>query len=314
VRIGTWNLNLRPETTTRAEAIASWLDLQRADIWLLTEIQRDWDPRGRSFVVSPSRALPPDEKRWAAIETSLPLGELRSASASGHPGEESLCLARVQLGGGPSSALVACSVLPWKGAGEYWSGLPTGQFDQFKEVLDHHVARIAEERFEGEPLIWGGDFNQQLVRPFSGATLKGAVALREAFQAFGLAPLTEHAAHLDGSLFAIDHLAVSREFLPVESGVTVHRPEWDSGQLSDHAAYTAEVGVALQSAGGAAANTRHRCRRCGQRGALPVVYGLVTSDPDGPVDGVDVINAGCMVSSDAPRFLCVPCGRHVGLL
>jgi endonuclease/exonuclease/phosphatase family metal-dependent hydrolase len=157
-------------------------------------------------------------------------------------GEEGLVLARLQLDGA-STVLVACSVLPWKDAGQYWPGLPPGQVAEFRHVLDHHVARISAERLEGEPLIWGGDFNQQLTPPFSSTTAQGAQALRAAFDGLALIPLTEHAQHLNGTSYAIDHLAVSRDLVTGEKGAEVHRPELNGGHLSDHAAYTAAIGL-----------------------------------------------------------------------
>jgi endonuclease/exonuclease/phosphatase family metal-dependent hydrolase len=108
-------------------------------------------------------------------------------------------------------------------------------------VLDHHVARIADERLPGEPLIWGGDFNQQLTAPFWSTTAVGSAALRSAFDGFGLVAFTEQAQHLNGTSYAIDHLAVSHELVSDEPVAEVHRPAWDVGQLSDHAAYVADI-------------------------------------------------------------------------
>lgn len=241
MRIGTWNLKLCPEPGgERGRAIAAWLDSQAVDVWLLTEVHRDWDPRGGRFVVAPPRAgSDQDTKRWAGIETRLPVGEVGAGAELAHPGEEGLCLARLAIDG--SSVLVACSVLPWKGAGKYWPGLPLGQVGEFRHVLGHHVARIAAERRAGEALIWGGDFNQPLVPPFDGFTYAGADALATAFDAFGLVALTEKAESLNGRSLSIDHLAVSRELLSGGETAVVHRPAWDGRQLSDHAAYTAEL-------------------------------------------------------------------------
>lgn len=240
MRIGTWNLKLCPTpSSARGQAVACWLDEQAADVWMLTEVHRDW--ADRQLVVSPARGVGLAEKRWAGIHTALPIGELRSSGDPTHAGEEGLALARLQVDGEkPSSILVACSVLPWRGAGEYWPGLPTGQLAEFRHVLDHHVARIDAERLDGEPLIWGGDFNQPLTGPFWGATPAGADHLRLAFDTLGLVALTEHAEHLNGTTHAIDHLTVSAE-LADQPAATVHRPAWDSGQLSDHAAYTADI-------------------------------------------------------------------------
>jgi hypothetical protein len=239
VRIGTWNLELCPTSASeREQAITAWMDGQAVDVWLLTEVHRDWDPRGGCLVVAPPRGIDRKEKRWAGIETALPLRELRMTGGPEHAGEEGLVMARMALG--EPSVLVACSVLPWRGAGDYWPGLPSGQAAQFRYVLDHHVARIQAERLPGESLIWGGDFNEQLTAPFWGATVDGGKALRSAFDELGLVALTERTQHLNAEAYAIDHLAVSPELVG-ESAAEVHRPGWDGRQLSDHAAYTAEV-------------------------------------------------------------------------
>jgi hypothetical protein len=244
VRIGTYNLRLCPSASSpRGRAIGDWMKGQDVHVWLLTEVHRDWSSGTGRLVVAPERSVAPAEKRWAGIETDLPLGGLRTSAGSTHAGEEGLVLARLQPDEG-SSVLVACSVLPWKRAGEYWRGLPSqsGRAAEFRHVLDHHVARISAERLEGELLIWGGDFNQQLTQPFWFTTAEGAQALRAAFDGFGLVPLTERAEHLNGTSYAIDHLAVSRELVAGEPVAEVHRPDWNGGPLSDHAAYTAEIG------------------------------------------------------------------------
>jgi hypothetical protein len=135
--------------------------------------------------------------------------------------EESLCLARVQLPAGSTAAtvLVACSVLPWGGAADYWPGLPSRELDdQAEYVLTHHIKRIAVARQPGEPLIWGGDFNQALQRPSpeleraGHRTLgsgPGIQRLQEVFDRFDLQPLTAKAGHRIPGREAIDHLAVS---------------------------------------------------------------------------------------------------------
>ncbi|MGY1780340.1 endonuclease/exonuclease/phosphatase family protein [Geodermatophilus sp. SYSU D01036] len=238
MRIGTWNLDRCPSSTSeKGQEVAARLDELKADLWLLTEVHRDWDPRGGAFVVSRPRSFDPDApKRWAGIETSLPQTGIPSQGE--HPGEEGLVLARVEVDG--RDVLVACSVLPWRGAEKYWFGLPDGQIAQFDSVLQHHLERIRAERREDEPLIWGGDFNQALQRPVYGGTVEGMVALQSAFESLGLVALTAHAEHRNGHMRSIDHLAVSPHFTadPAET----HRLSWSDGRdLSDHAAYTADV-------------------------------------------------------------------------
>jgi hypothetical protein len=246
VRIGTWNLNwgLSPASERRS-VISDYLANQAADIWLLTEVHEDWQPGTSSWQLSPHLRVPIGKKRWAGIRTDFRMGGIRTAGDPSHPAEEALCLARLELDGvRPSSVLVACSVLPWKGAGAYWRGLPDGQLNQFRCVLDHHHARIAAERDGAEPLIWGGDFNQPLIGPFWGATQAGAEDLRAAFEKLGLVALTQHAEHLNGQTHAIDHIAVSRELVIEGAVADVHRPVSDTGRpLSDHAAYTADIAL-----------------------------------------------------------------------
>ena len=239
MRIGTWNLDLRssaprPDWTHKA----AWLDQQAAHLWLLTEVHGSWNPRGNSFALSPERSRMPENGRWAAIETSQRLGELLTSADSGHAGEEGLVLARVQLEG--QSVLVACSVLPWNGAREYWGGLPTGQFNLFRAVLDHHVARIVAERLPAEPLVWGGDLNQPLVPPFAGGSKDEALVLCSALDYLGLTSLTQGLGSRNRQMHAIDHIAVSSDFLAER--VETHRPVREDGSnMSDHAAYIADV-------------------------------------------------------------------------
>jgi hypothetical protein len=180
MRIGTWNLwDCPPPPWPRGQAIASWLNAQDVDIWLLTEVRLEWPTRTSPLVFSSKRADGPTYKRWATIDTTLPLAELETCGDPKCPGEEGLRLARLRLEGpDPSSVLVACSVLPWKGADEDWTTLPSGQARQFRRVLDHHVERIVNERGDDEPLIWGGDFNQPLTGPLWGSTRKGLCAKR----------------------------------------------------------------------------------------------------------------------------------------
>jgi hypothetical protein len=241
VRIGTWNLDRCPSPTSeKGQEVGARLDELKSDLWLLTEVHRDWDPRGGTFVASPRRSFDPDApKRWAGIETSLPLTAIPSQGE--HPGEEGLVLARVEVDG--RDVLVACSVLPWRGAERYWSDLPDGQVAQFDSVLQNHVERIRTERREDEPLIWGGDFNQALQRPVYGGTVEGMTALQSAFESLGLLALTADAEHRNGHMRSIDHLAVSEQF--TAGPADTHRLSWSDGRdLSDHAAYTADVELA----------------------------------------------------------------------
>jgi hypothetical protein len=239
VRIGTWNVNRAFSGNERGDVLAAWLRGQEVDLWLITEVHSDWRPRGRELIVSPSRSWGAERQRWAAIESSSTVEQLTPDAGAQHPGEEGLALARVEHEG--LRVLVACSVLPLLDSGDNWEGLPEGRSEQFRFVLDHHVSRIRAARQDGEPIIWGGDFTQELTPPYLGGTPENADALRSAFDGLGLVVLTDEARRLNPECPTIDHLAVSGE---VTAGpVEVHRPTWPDGikDLSDHAAYTADV-------------------------------------------------------------------------
>jgi endonuclease/exonuclease/phosphatase family metal-dependent hydrolase len=241
VRIGTWNVNRAVPDDERGDTLARWVREQQVDLWLLTEVHSDWRPRGRELIVSPRRSYGAERQRWAAIETRATAVRLAADAGVQHPGEEGLALARVEHEG--VRFLVACSVLPIRDSGKNWQGLPQGRGEQFRFVLDHHVSRIRAARQDGEPIIWGGDFTQELTPPYSGGPPGNADALRSAFDGLELSVLTAEARRLNPECPTIDHLAVSREI--AAGSVEVHRPTWPDGvkSLSDHAAYTADVGL-----------------------------------------------------------------------
>jgi hypothetical protein len=233
--------------------VARWLDKISPDICLLTEVHRDWESGSGAVMVSPPRAGDsPDTKRWAAIQTRLPMTQLHDGPTDRAAAEESLCLVRVHLpeGATAQSVLVACSVLPWGGAGKWWPGLPEKYLNAQQEfVLAHHADRIDDAWDREEPILWGGDFNQELrdltpERKAAGYRLAGTVAgierLSAAFARFGLRPLTEDSEHLNPEAPTIDHLAVSERLAVGEAAV--HRPHYADGTLlSDHAAYVADI-------------------------------------------------------------------------
>jgi hypothetical protein len=254
--VGTWNLRGCPHPDYEKGAeVARWQEKVSADIWLLTEVHRDWAWSCSSWAVSPPRGgETSDTKRWAGIQTHLPMTQLHDGSTERPAAEESLCLARVHLpeGATAKSVLVACSVLPWGGASKWWPGLPEKYLNAQQEfVLEHHMDRIDDAWDRDEPIIWGGDFNQELrdltperkaARYRLAGTVAGIERLRGAFGRFGLRALTENSEHLDPETPTIDHLAVSEPLARWETGV--YRPHYEHGTLlSDHAAYVADIAL-----------------------------------------------------------------------
>jgi hypothetical protein len=253
-RVATWNLRACPSPGyAKGNEVARWQEKLAADIWLLTEVHRDWNSESGWTSVSPPRGgTDRDAKRWSGIQTRLPMTPLDAWSTDVSAAEESLSLARVRLpdGSQSTSVLVACSVLPWGGAGKYWPGIPEKDLNaQQSFVLQHHIDRIDDAWDREEPIVWGGDFNQELrplapERKAAGYGLAGTIAgierLHAAFDRFGLRPLTAESEHLNPEAPTIDHLAVSER--AARGNAVVHRPTYEQGTLlSDHAAYTADV-------------------------------------------------------------------------
>jgi hypothetical protein len=126
-------------------------------------------------------------------------GELSSVGGS-EPAlkREALCLVRTKVPDSETqSVLVACSVMPWRGPPNWWSGLrevSTGEglAPQFSVVLQHchHVRRIEVEHRGKEPIVWGGDFNQELGGPITAGSIEGRVEFWEAFKRLDLESLT----------------------------------------------------------------------------------------------------------------------------
>lgn len=151
--------------------------------------------------------------------------------------------ASVPGGAETDSVLVACSVMPWRGGGKSWSRLPEfskgeGLAPQFSAVLQHHVGRIEAERREDEPLVWGGDFNQELSGPIKAGTVEGRRELLDAFERLDVEPLTMNSGHLMPELSCIDHLAISRGWMAWGEPVVHVEPVTDFP--SDHAFYVVE--------------------------------------------------------------------------
>ena len=84
-----------------------------------------------------------------------------------------------------------------------------GHAPQFSAILQHHLSRIKAARLLDEPVIWGGDFNQELTGPITAGTDEGRVELMKAFDGLELDPLTMNSRHLIPGLSSIDHIAVS---------------------------------------------------------------------------------------------------------
>ena len=113
-----------------------------ADLWLLTEVHQDVRLPDQQMHVSTQRHIKP-KQRWSGISSRWPISPLDCD----HVG---LALARVTTPGCP--VLVACSVMPWRGAGTSWPGDPTAKHGlRFEESLHDHLHAIQRVREGSEP-------------------------------------------------------------------------------------------------------------------------------------------------------------------
>jgi endonuclease/exonuclease/phosphatase family metal-dependent hydrolase len=244
VRLTTWNLKDCPSIQSgRGQLIEEMLAAFNADITLLTEVNAEWAADGQDVSMSPHRRGYEGRLRLAGVHSRLPLEQLDMPA--GHPvEEEALCLVRAKTSESETeSILIACSVLPWRGAAKWWSGLrdvskEDGVARQFSAVLEHHLGRIKAARLPKEPVVWGGDFNQELSGPFSAGTIKGRLELLRAFDELLLEPLTMTSRHLVPELRSVDHLAVSRGWMTWGEPAVDGDPGSDFP--SDHARYEVE--------------------------------------------------------------------------
>lgn len=213
-----------------------------ADLWFLTEVHSDWHIEGQSISFSARR---PDASPTARMAAISPRWETAPIDHGANPVDGYIAMARVRLPEHRGSALAISSVLPWRGAAPSLRlilGLDAPFAEIFDHVLDHTVGRIRQHRRVGEPVIWGGDFNQALSGRDYVGTSSGRERLREAFESLDLqAPTDGLPAHIDIHP-AIDHIAIPKDWI-VKVPPSLARPEHATKRLSDHALYRVEVRV-----------------------------------------------------------------------
>lgn len=201
-----------------------------SDLWLLTEVHLDVALDGQVIHHSTPRAIKP-KQRWSGVSSLWPVTPLEST-------HEGLALARVVSPQGP--ILVACSVMPWRGATTSWPGDPTAKHGvRFADALDAHRRAIQRAREGSEALIWGGDFKRALQGGETAGSLAGRALRLQAFGGVELQPATGHLDHRIASIKTIDHIAVPASW---RSHITMRLPLSIEGRpLSDHARYVVDA-------------------------------------------------------------------------
>lgn len=224
MRIGTWNLDNR---VLKAEHL-SLIQKQQCDVWLLTEFNPRWKILQNIFEgyhCHVSQGVMCRKQYWAAIlslSSFKPLPDPHPASAAAVIGEVVYC----------------SSILPWAGCTKYephpWK---TGRMGELTGTAIECLRSSLTQR----PLVWGGDWNQNLEGGWQNVGSKGGrAAIESAVDHFRLRVDTRNFPNRLGSgRHTIDHIAVpktweKRSATPV---VAVSKEK----RLSDHDAYVVDV-------------------------------------------------------------------------
>lgn len=218
--VATWNLAQRSPHGEYGRLQRDVLTELGADVLLLTEVRADFSLPGYHLQRSEPRALAKRPMSWCAIATSEPIEQVPTDTPGFTAGWSA------QLGWA-----LACSVLPWRGAGDHWPGDP-GQplAERFAQTLQSHVDQLPTAR----PLLWGGDFNQALTGPEGAGTRDGRVLLRRVTAELGLSSPTTALESLAAPHKAIDHVFVPDPTTRAERQV----PLTSTGRpASDHPLY-----------------------------------------------------------------------------
>jgi hypothetical protein len=197
----------------------AFLSKWECDVWLLTEVSHRLDGGFGGVIRSEDMG---QGKSWAAVWSDR---AVRVKSP-----HEAAAFARVD------DALVCSAVLPWRGAAPAWpdkgvdlAAITSLALQRLLPAFGDHDGRV----------IWGGDWNHA----FSGrewvGSLRGRKAIENLADQLDLNIATRDCPHREAGAFAIDHVAVPRDWVVehVDRGVAIA----DGLRLSDHDAYVVDV-------------------------------------------------------------------------
>lgn len=226
IRIGTWNLDTRPpspQQTARRLAQMKLIESANCDIWLLTEVPRDFEmePGTATF----SKMMGASDKAFAAVwaKNGLePLDEIHATAAFARVGDLCVC---------------SC-VLPWRAAES--QGWPVE--GDLATITHEAISCLRDDLTDvAGDLVWGGDWNQALEGSDHVGTPAGRSAVLALLKTLDLtittAGLDKHT--VKGRHRSIDHIAVPAHWKPGDATPLV--AETDGHRLSDHDAYIVEV-------------------------------------------------------------------------
>lgn len=213
LRIGTWNLDARHQST-----VVDFLLGLDCDVWLLTEVSPRLELPGYSKAVT--GGVMARGQHWAGVFSRRPLEPLPEP----HPAS-----ATARIGG----QVFCSSILPWRGCG---TGDPWGS-GTHAEKTGRCLDRLRESLHPD--WVWGGDWNHSLLGPEWAGSLAGRRAVLALLEERGLQVPTAELPHPLGELRSIDHIAVPGGWQVVSAEqVGAVRNE---RRLSDHDAYVIEI-------------------------------------------------------------------------
>ncbi len=230
MRIGTWNLQRGGSRAVLAgqEAALRALDL---DVVVLTEPPPSYTP-APNVVMAPAS---PGRPTWIAVrgEAVEPLTDFFI------PCSRLAAAARVVTG--ERSVIVYGTVLPWLSVASHAPEIAgfDGSFATFRRVLSEQAADLRVLQHRSEPVLWVGDFNQNLVGPLIGGSTARRQALLEVLDDLDLLAWNADAAHAEHGLMAIDLLCGPRSTMVERQGRI--DPIRQGVRLSDHAGYWVEI-------------------------------------------------------------------------
>ncbi len=223
MRIGTWNIANRPWNEHHRELLRK----QKCNVWLLTEINPKVVSRDRTiegFNCHLSRDVMECNQYWAAILSDQPL----VPQDDPHPASAAAVV---------NGVTYCSSILPWR------RGCGTRAFTvgvELEEMQRGAIDSLANLLHGKSPLVWGGDWNQNLVGEWENVgTLAGRTFLRSAVQSLNLQVPTDALLHMNNVSHSIDHIAVPSgwRILAADRFEATHGGQ----RLSDHDGYVIEV-------------------------------------------------------------------------
>lgn len=235
LRIATWNVE-RPKLSaaTRRARLVKAMQMQSADIWVLTETHTAFSPVSGFASVTTQGAdrLGEPGETWVAIWSRFPMQPVGQTSDP--------CRAvavRITL---PDSRdlIVYGTVLPWLGSA--WQGVPAAGGAAFSAALDAQLADWLSMQQDNRDcdFILAGDLNQDLGTTHYYGSRKNRLALQTALitanlqclTAAALDPVPKHAP----SRASIDHICTSKGLTLVSSAVSWPVSDSPQKNLSDH--------------------------------------------------------------------------------